>query len=76
GFDYGTLLRVGDELLILTSGGELIRAAADPSAYRETQRAKILAATDSGYRLPAISNGRLFVRDDNTLKCLEVGPPK
>lgn len=76
GFDYGTLIRVGDELLILTSGGELIRAAADPAGYRETQRAKILAATDSGYRLPAISNGRLFVRDDSTLKCLEVGPPK
>lgn len=75
-FDYGSLLRVNDELLILTCGGQLIRAAADPTGYREIQRAQILAATDRGYRLPAISSGRLFVRDDSTLKCLEVGPPK
>lgn len=76
GFDYGSLLRVNDELLILTCGGELIRAAADPTGYRENHRSRILAPTDSGYRLPAISNGRLFVRDDSTLKCLEVGPPR
>ncbi|MFM7037067.1 MAG: PQQ-binding-like beta-propeller repeat protein [Planctomycetaceae bacterium] len=75
-FDYGSLLRVNDELLILTCGGELIRAAADTTRYREIQRAKILAPTDRGYRLPAISSGRLFVRDDSSLKCLEVGPPK
>ncbi len=76
GFDYGTLLRVNDELLVVTCGGELIRAAADPAGYRESQRVRILEPTDRGYRLPAISNGRLFVRDDSTLKCLEVGPPR
>ncbi|MFM7056402.1 MAG: PQQ-binding-like beta-propeller repeat protein [Planctomycetota bacterium] len=76
GFDYGTLLRVGDELLVVTCGGELIRVAADPRGYRESQRARIVAPTDSGYRLPAISSGRLFVRDDSTLKCLEVGPAR
>jgi outer membrane protein assembly factor BamB len=76
GFDYGSLLRVNDELLILTCGGELIRAAADSSKYRELARARVLSATDSGYRLPALSNGRLFIRDDTTLRCLEVGPLK
>jgi outer membrane protein assembly factor BamB len=76
GFDYGSLVRVNDELLIITCGGELIRAAADSGRYRELARAKVLSPTDSGYRLPALSNGRLFIRDDTTLKCLEVGPLK
>lgn len=73
GFDYGTLLRVNDELLFLTCGGELIRIAADKTEYREVSRATVLPATPRGYRLPALSNGRLFVRGDRQLKCLRVG---
>ncbi|MCA9062269.1 MAG: PQQ-like beta-propeller repeat protein [Planctomycetaceae bacterium] len=73
GFDYGSLVRVGDEFLFLTCSGELIRFQADSAKYREVSRSRILNQTDSGYRLPAVSNGRLFVRDDETLKVLEVG---
>ncbi|MEZ6133190.1 MAG: PQQ-binding-like beta-propeller repeat protein [Planctomycetaceae bacterium] len=73
GFHYGTLVRVNEELLFLTCDGELIRFAADRTGYRETQRCQILNGTDRQYRLPAISNGRLFVRDDTTLKCLQIG---
>lgn len=76
GFDYGSLIRVNDELLFLTCGGELIRAGASPTGYREISRATVLNPMDRGYRLPALSNGRLFVRDEDTLKCLEVGPTK
>ncbi len=73
GFDYGTLIRVDQDLLVLTCSGELIRVAASLDGYKELSRAKVLRTTDSGYRLPALSNGRLFVRDDTTFKCLEVG---
>jgi hypothetical protein len=73
GFDYGTLLRAGEDLLVLTCGGELVRVSAAVGGYREVARAKVLRATDSGYRLPALAGGRLFVRDDDTLKCLDVG---
>jgi outer membrane protein assembly factor BamB len=73
GFDYGTLVKVNDELLFLTTEGELIRFAADVKAYSEKQRCNVLNATPRGYRLPAISNGRLYVRDDKTLKCLQIG---
>lgn len=72
-FDYGSLIRVDQDLLVLTCGGELIRAAASADGYKELGRATVLKPTDSGYRLPALSNGRLYVRDDSTLKCLEVG---
>lgn len=73
GFDYGSMIRVGQELLFLTCGGELIRIAADSTDYRELDRATVLKPTPRGHRLPAISNGRLFVRDDSELKCLQVG---
>ncbi|MCA9050940.1 MAG: PQQ-binding-like beta-propeller repeat protein, partial [Planctomycetaceae bacterium] len=73
GFDYGTLLKVDDEILFLTCSGELIRFAADTQSYREIQRSMILQSTPRAYRLPALANGRLYVRDDNELRCLHAG---
>jgi len=73
GFVYGTMVRVNQELLFLTCEGDLIRIAADPAEYREIHRSRVLNPTPRGYRLPAISNGRLFVRDDRVLKCLKIG---
>lgn len=73
-FEYGSMIRVEGDLLLLTCGGELIRIAANPDGYQEIARAQVLAATPRGHRLPAISNGRLYVRDDSVLKCLQVGP--
>lgn len=72
GFDYATLIRVNERLLILTCGGELILVGMNPDRYHELARAQVLRKTPRGYRLPALSNGRLFVRDDRTLKCLEL----
>lgn len=70
GFNYGSLLNINDELLFLTCGGELIRFPASPDGFKLTEKAAVLSPTDSGYRLPALSNGVLFVRDDQTLKAL------
>ena len=74
GFEYGTLLRVNDEFLFLTCGGELIRFDADSQKFVASHRSRILENTPRSYRLPAISHGYLFVRDDAQLKCLHVGP--
>lgn len=73
GFDYGTLVKVNNDLLFLTNGGELIRFAANAKKYSEQQRCSILNSAPRGYRLPAISNGRLYVRDNAMLKCLQIG---
>ena len=72
GLDYGTAVKVGDDLLLLTCSGELIHIKASPEGWKEIQKSKILNATPSGYRLPAVAGGRLFVRDDSTLKCLSL----
>lgn len=73
GFQYGSLIRVNEDLLFLTCGGDLIRFGANRSGFRQLHRSSVLKSTPRGYRLPAISNGRLFVRDDRVLKCLHVG---
>ncbi|MCA9035613.1 MAG: PQQ-binding-like beta-propeller repeat protein [Planctomycetaceae bacterium] len=73
GLDYGTVIRSSNDLIILTCTGELIRAEASPGKYSEKSRHTVLNATDSGYRLPALSGGRLYIRDDSVLKCLQVG---
>jgi outer membrane protein assembly factor BamB len=73
GFQYGSLIRVNADLLFLTCGGDLLRIAADRSEFRQLHKSKVLSPTLRGYRLPAVSNGRLFIRDDRVLKCLHVG---
>ncbi len=71
-FGYATLIKVGDRLLILTTEGELILARAAIQKYEELARATITGSTCRA--LPALANGRLFVRDASTLKCLDLRP--
>lgn len=73
GFDYGSVLLADNKLIIVTNTGELLLVEATADAYRELAKAKVLQATSSGYRLPALSNGRLLIRDDSELKCLYIG---
>jgi outer membrane protein assembly factor BamB len=67
GLGYATLLAADGKLLILTTEGELILAALDTSAFRELGRCRLSNRTMRA--LPALSNGLLFARDTNTLKC-------
>jgi hypothetical protein len=60
----------GNRLLILREGGELIIAAASPEAFRPIARAQILPATVRAY--PALADGFLYVRNENTLVCLDL----
>ena len=70
-FGYGTLIKADGKLLIATTDGQLILAGLDKTRYRELARAELLPGTTRA--LPALSNGRLFVRNDRTLKCVDVG---
>jgi outer membrane protein assembly factor BamB len=70
-FGTGNLILVGDKLLILKTDGELVLAAADKTRFRPLARSQVLAGT--AQPLPALASGRLYVRDEQTLKCLRVG---
>jgi len=71
-FRGGTVTLAGDRLLILRERGELVLAEASPEAYRPLSRAQILTGTVRAY--PALSDGFLYARNDDTLICLDLRP--
>ena len=73
-FRAGTVTLVGDRLLIVREGGELILAPASPDAFKPIARAQILPATIRAY--PAVSDGFVYVRNENTLVCLDLRQTK
>jgi outer membrane protein assembly factor BamB len=71
GIEYATLIAADGKLLVVHSNGELRLVALDRTGYRELGTAKLLPGTTRA--LPALSNGRLFVRNERTLACFKVG---
>ena len=69
-FRAGSVLLSGDRLLIAREGGELVLAPASPQGFKPIARAQILPGVLRPY--PAISDGFLYVRNENTLLCLDL----
>jgi outer membrane protein assembly factor BamB len=69
-FGYATLIAADGKLLILKTDGELVLASASAEKYEELTSATVLDGTARA--LPALSGGLLYVRDENTLKCLDL----
>jgi outer membrane protein assembly factor BamB len=69
-FHAGSVTLAGDRLLIARETGELVLAAASAQAFRALAKAQILPPTVRA--LPALSDGLLYVRNDNTLVCLDL----
>ena len=69
-FRGGSITLAGDRLVIMRESGELILAAATPDAYRPLAKAQVLPATVRAF--PAISDGFLYVRNEQSLICLEL----
>jgi len=68
---HAALLRTaGEKLLLLDDTGNLVLLDPDPKAYRELARAKVCGST---WAHPALANGKLYVRDDKELICLQLG---
>jgi len=69
-FRAGSVMLAADRLLILREGGELILAAASPEAFKPIARAHVLAAVVRAF--PALADGFLYARNENTLVCLDL----
>lgn len=68
---HAALLRTGDDkLLMLDDEGNLMLLQPDPAGYKELSRAKVCGPT---WAHPALSDGRVYVRDEKELICLQVG---
>jgi outer membrane protein assembly factor BamB len=67
---HASLLRGGnDRLLLLSDSGRLALLAPDPKGYRELCWAMVCG---QAWAHPALSNGRLYIRDADSLMCLEL----
>jgi hypothetical protein len=68
---HASLLRTGDDkLLLLDDGGNLVLLDPNPKEYRELARSPVCGGT---WVHPALSDGRLYVRDEKELICLQLG---
>lgn len=67
--DYAATLAVGESLLVVTEGGELVLLAASPAASRELGRVQVCGST---WCHPALAGSRLYVRDRRQLLCLDL----
>ena len=59
------------KILLPKTSGELVLAEANPQRFAELASATLFNSTVQA--LPALSHGLLYLRDTQTLKCLEVG---
>jgi outer membrane protein assembly factor BamB len=72
GYFHAGVIRTGDgKLLVLNDGGLLTLLEADAKGAKELARAKVCGGT---LITPSLADGRLYVRDDKELICLQLAP--
>jgi outer membrane protein assembly factor BamB len=70
GFRKGSLLIADGRLIVLAEHGRLALAEAAPEGYRE--RAAFQVSKNKCWTAPILAAGRLYVRDENHLSCLDL----
>lgn len=68
--EYATLIAADDKLLIMQTDGVLHIAKLSHESYQEIATHQVLTGTTRA--LPALSNGKLFIRNENTLQAVEL----
>ena len=69
-FGAGSVTLAGNRLVIVRESGALLLAAASPKSFQQLATAQILPATVRAY--PAVADGVLYVRNDDTLIALDL----
>jgi len=66
---YASFLVAGSNLLILAEAGQLLLVAADPARCRLVAKTK---ACGQNWCNPAYADGKLYLRDDKALRCVQL----
>lgn len=70
GYYHAGLITTGDgKLLLLDDGGNLVLAEVSREGFKSLAKSQVCRGTLTN---PALANGRVYVRDDKELICLEV----
>lgn len=70
GFGKGSVLGVGDKLLILGESGVCALAEASPERYKEISRFEF--SQERCWSVPVVAHGLLYLRDQKVLACFDV----
>jgi outer membrane protein assembly factor BamB len=70
GFGKGSLIRVNDQLLVLSDKGKLIQIEATPEAYNEM--GSFQAIQGKSWTAPSFANGKLYVRNLTEMACYDL----
>jgi outer membrane protein assembly factor BamB len=70
GYGKGSMILAEGHLIILGERGQLALVQADPSAYKEIAMMEVFQGVT--WTPPALSNGRLYLRDTKELLCLNI----
>jgi outer membrane protein assembly factor BamB len=73
GFGVAHPILADGKLVLIKDDGTLLLVRADPSGYEELGKARVLK--DTVRALPALSRGKLYLRDARRLVCLDVSAP-
>lgn len=71
GISYATLVSADGKLLVMQTDGTLTMVALSKEGYQELASTSLLPGTCRA--LPALSNGRFYVRNERTLLCVDLG---
>ena len=66
--DAGAIIGIGNEILILTVNGQLLRGSVSPSGYTEMGRKQVLGFNVRAH--PALAENRFYARDESKLVCI------
>lgn len=70
GFGKGSLILVGDHLVVLSDQGKLICVETNPDAY--TESGNFQALTGKSWTAPSFADGKIYVRNHTEMACYQL----
>jgi outer membrane protein assembly factor BamB len=71
-YGHGQLLRYEDLLIILDEKGNLVLVEARPDRYHELGKVKAIRSDPRTWNVPAVANGRIYVRNEHEMACYDL----
>lgn len=68
---YATLIAADGKLIVMQTDGIVKLVALNKAEYREIAAARLISGTTRA--LPALADGRFYVRNENLLRCVKLG---
>lgn len=69
-----TVILAGNHLILQTATGHLMLVEANPKEYKPLGKTAKLLSGQNNWATPALVDGRIYIRDENHVVCLDVRP--